>query len=240
MPPRAPQIKKSDMEIEMSIKFAKQNIFVPELRQIVADAMWRGFNFIRTNFESLIMKGMIFGGAGWYSVEQLPAWKWLNSQEGFAQLGFTDSSEPIKLLLALVNSFEVNTIGRPVVRRQSVNMGLEMKFFDINQIAAKTIHPAAGTGNLDSNRSWFDWVYRGLAVTEPADFTKVRSTSNAPRSSAIAGSAKGIMKNYGTGLWSVPPRFRLDLNRLISKNEKKITSVLERNITHQMNIYLRS
>jgi len=225
----------------MNVVFENKGVFVPEIRQLTADAIWRGMNYIRWNFQTLIMHGLIYGGPGWYSLEQLPSWRWINSQEGFAQLGFVTGNEPIALLNEMYESFEVKTIGGPNVTRTSGKLGLLMKFFDIDRLAAATRHPAAGQGNLDANRSWFDWVWRGRAITEPAQFVRVKPNNPLPRSNLIAGTAKGIMTKYNTGgLWVVPPKFRLDLNKLIERNEQKIILTLEHHLVKQMNIYLRS
>ena len=231
-------VGQKDIAIEMSFKLSNTST-LPELKKLVAKGMWHGMKFFKTNFERLIMAPLIFGGAGFKSIEQYAAWKWINSEERMAQLGFASTAEPIKLLLALMNSYELQLRGNPKAGGKStrMNVALDVKMFDIDDISRQLMHPAAGKLGLASDRSWFDWVYKGRAISEPAKFTKTGPKQGA-RSSIIAGSEAGLMTDIGTGLWSVPPRYRLDLDLLFTTNEEKILQVMSDTIATQTTKYL--
>lgn len=224
-----------DIAITMNIKFNEQKA-IPELRAWIARGMWYGLKFFEKHFEQLVMTPMILGGPGWRSIEQTAGWKWIISSKGFGQLGFADRGEPYKLLVLLLNSYEVAVKGKPGTGG-NFNIRLQWNFFDLDKLSAGTIHPAAGKLGLASDRSWFDWVYKGRAISEPAKFTKT-GPRRGVRSSLTAGSDAGMMTRKGQGLWQVPPRFRLDLEGLIKANEKKILRVLEDTVVTQLQRYL--
>lgn len=230
-------IKSSNIEVTMSLKM-DDALAIDSIKRAVGKGIAIGAREFRDNFDKQVMTPLILGGPGWYSLEQTPSWKWINSEAGFGQLGFSDSSEPLKLLTAMLSSYEVQVhtkIGK------QINIRIQMKFFDIERLTDLTRHPAAGehsAPNMDPNRSWLDWVLKGKALSEPAKFVQ---TGPAPkvRSSAIAGSKAGLMKNYGKGLWEVPPRYRLDLKTLVERNEKKIVGLLEKTLAKAVSKYLK-
>lgn len=233
------QISQNDISIEFNLKFNEAKA-IPEIRAWIARGMWYGLKKFEKNFETLVMTPLCFGGPGWKSVEQYGAWKWINSPAGMGQLGFTDAGQPLKLLVAMFRSYEVNVTGKPGTGG-NFKLSLNMKFFDADKLAAATPHPAAGKDsapNLDADRSWFDWVFKGRALSEPAKFVKTGPKSGA-RSSAIAGGEAGLMTEYNDGgLWQVPPRFRLDLEKIVLDNQDKIIRVMEDVVTTEMIRYL--
>jgi hypothetical protein len=223
-----------DFEIEMKINLDEGNAF-PQMKKILSDALFYAFRYLRIHFEKLIMTPMVLGGKGWRSVEDTASWRWINSPEGFGQLGFTDATQPLGLLIHLLSSWKADV--NATLGGGSFKVGVDFGIFDIDDLIAKTPHPAAGTGNLPSSRSWFEWVYKGIALQEPAKFVKTGPRPGA-RSSAIAGSDAGIMHPKSTGLWQVPPRFRLDLEALVDRNQDKIITTIEHVVITQMNKYL--
>jgi hypothetical protein len=234
----AAAIKQSDISIEMNLKFNEQKAY-PQLRAWIARGIWHGMKFFERHFDKYIMQPLIFGGPGWKHIEKYGFWKWLTSPAGFGQLGFSDPNEPFKLMLLLVNSYEVRVTGNPGTDGRG-KMKLEMNFFDVDHISRNTIHSAAGKDsapNMASDTSWFDWILKGKALTEPAKFVKTGKHEGS-RSSDIAGSSAGLMTDYGSGLWQVPPKFRLDLEKLITDNEDKIVRVMEEVIVGEMQRYL--
>lgn len=229
------EIKESDISITISFKLNEQKA-IPQLRAWIARGLWYGLKKFERDFELLVMTPLILGSPGWKSLEQYGSWKWINSPAGFGQLGFSDRGEPLKLLILLMQSYEVKVSGKPGTGGR-FDLRLNMKFFDTDKIRANTIHPHAGDLGLPGDRSWFDWVLKGRALTEPANFVKTGPTQGS-RSSKIAGSQAGLMKDKGTGLWSVPPKYRLDLVKLIEDNEDKIIHVLQDTVINEMIRYL--
>lgn len=226
-------IKPSDVDIELSLKFDVKGII--DMKKALAKAIRFGMLEFKAHFEDLVMVPLVFGGSGWKSVEQTAAWKWINSPAGWGQLGFFDSREPLKLLTTMFRSYRVRVTGNTGA---SPKLRLEMDFFDIDMMRRATIHPAAGNLGLPGDRSWFDWVYSAQPLSEPAKFVKTGPTPGS-RSSAIAGGSAGLMADKGNGLWTVPPRYRLDLEALVKRNEGKIVRVMENTIVKAMNRYLK-
>jgi len=235
------QLKAADIAIQMSIKWNEKTV-IPVLKGHIGNAAWHGMQYFKDNFETLVMAPLVLGGRGWKSVESSPSWKWINSSTGLGQLGLTDANTPLKLLFYMLKSFEVNITGKPGVgKRGKLKLRMTMKLFNVTEMRKRTLHPAAGQGNLDPNRSWFDWVWKGKAISEPAKFVRTGQKNKSPRSYAIAGSDAGLMNTKsGGGFWSVPPRYRLDFEKLLKQNENTIIRTMNDAIVTGMNRYLRS
>ena len=189
----------------------------PEIKSALKNAAPK----IQQDFYLEIVLPLIFGGRGWYSISDTPTWKWLNSEDGYAQMGFTSRGEPYKLLNAYYGAWFCN-----VLSDGSISWG----FGDVSKLISETIHPAAGTGHLSSNRSWFEWLE---GTSEPAYFRKASDArrkgkkGRRGRAGPIAGEAAGVMTKYRKGIWNVPLRYQLDIDNLLDRNERKIQRVLE-------------
>lgn len=213
--------KLSDSTIEINLKI-NEEMGIPHLRDILAKYMKIASIYIANNFQSIIIDPLILGGKGWKPFVETQSWKWLNSPRGYAQMGFSNALEPLKLLNALRSSWKVH----PVYQiGESTYVGFTFSLFNIDEIRRQTIHPNAGELKLPSGRSWFDWVYDGIALIESGYHFKKTGPKKGARSSLIAGSEAGLMKTGG--LWQVTPRFRVDLDGLIKKNEDKITRTIQ-------------
>jgi hypothetical protein len=214
-------------EIQVGFKFSVPEA-VAEIRAILSTAIENAFIFIERNFQVLIVDRLLYGGKGWSPLIETAGWKWINSPRGLAQLGFTNSLEPYNLLSAIGSSMMLTRVTRLNKASDSVYIGLVFKIGRLEDIYRNTIHPAAGTLKLPSDRSWFQWVYSGKALKEKnVKFTRT-GPSKGVRSSAIAGAEAGKMTK-GT-FWEVPPKFRIDLDKLIDRNRDKMTNVITKTI----------
>jgi hypothetical protein len=83
-------------------------------------------------------------------------------------------------------------------------------------------------------------VWKGKAIREPGKFVRKTGGIKSARSYDIAGGYAGIMNTNATGFWTVPPRFRLDFEKLIKQNENAIVRIMNDAIVGGMNKYLRS
>lgn len=197
---------------------------VMEFRDLLADGIRLGFRFVAKNFKTLIIDRLLYGGKGWKSLQETAGWKWMNSPKGFAQLGFSNPLEPLRLLVVLSQSFYVKEEWRFNKQSGSVYIGFKFGWANLGEIISKTIHPAAGTLGLAADRSWFEWMYAGKPISEKRVDFKKTGPGRGVRSSAIAGGEAGIMKP-GSG-WEVPPSFRIDLEKLFVRNEDRINKVI--------------
>jgi hypothetical protein len=211
------------MAINMGIKFDVPRA-LGEMRGILASAISDAFDFVVKDFKGLIVDNLVSGGRGWYGLVDTQTWKWINSPKGFAQLGFSSTHEPMKLLMALKSSFYVKKEYRLNKSSDSMYIGLAYGWANLKYLHDETIHSAAGKLNLPSDQSWFDWLYAGAPEEEAGYHFKKTGPRKGVRSSVIAGAEAGLMKTGG--LWKVSPGFRLDLDRLFEKNEDRITKVI--------------
>ena len=212
-------------EIEINLKI-DENLAIPHLMDILSKYIVKGVDFIEKNFQSIIIDPLIFGGKGWKSFVDTSSWKWINSPKGLGQLGFTNPLEPLKLLNILRSSWKVHKIVTTNVTTGGITLiGFNFSLFNLEEIKKHTIHPAAGKLNLPSNRSWFEWIYAGIALKETGYHFRKTGPTRGSRSSSIAGGEAGLMKKGG--LWQVSPRFRLDIDKLIEQNEDKITRTIQ-------------
>lgn len=212
------------MQITFAIQFPADEAYA-EIRDVLADSLKAAIDFMEKNFQSLIIDQLIFGGKGWKALVDTPSWKWLNSPKGFAQMGFSSALEPLKLLTALRFSWKFQPEFRFNKSAGSMYVGFKFQWANIDALRKATIHPAAGQLNLPADRSWFDWIYSGIALQEVNYHFKKTGPRKGVRSSIIAGAEAGLMKKGG--LWQVTPRFRLDLDALLARNEDKIAKTIE-------------
>lgn len=219
-------------EFDASIKLEIENLSeaLAEIKSIMKEAVDHAFKKLVDNFESIIITPLIFGGKGWYGIVNTQAWKWINSPQGYGQLGFSSPGTPYQLITAYLKSWEVSY----------VDGGLKFNFGDIEKIRAMTKHPYAGKGNLPSDRTWFDWIYDGQhRVTEPAKFRRTGPRKGV-RSSKIAGQSAGRMIKYKKpgSLWKVKPIFKLDMDYFLDRNRNKIISTIEKFIAAEISEYI--
>lgn len=212
-------IDPSSIEIEFKLDSLQEAEI--DIGQTLTIGIDKAMKFIKNNFQTLIIDGLILGGAGWKPFVNTAAWKWLNSTKGYGQLGFFNPAEPIKLLNILRKSWEVTL----VKGTSGLNTGIRFNWADIAQIKTKTIHPSAGELRMPSGRSWFEWLYAGKPLKEEGYSFKRTGPMEGVRSSAIAGPDAGRMVKGG--FWEVSPRYRVDLDGLWIRNEKKIIRTLE-------------
>lgn len=212
----------------IKIQFNIPNIKEAErhLAELLGEAMDDTFKSLVREFGSIIIDPLLFGGPGWKPFIKTAAWKWINSPRGYAQLGFSSTIAPFTLISALRRSWSAKAISR----RSAANFtyGIEFSWANIEDIYRATVHPAAGKGGLRTGFSWFEWVYAGLPMREEG--FKFKKTGPAPgvRSSSIAGAEAGRMTTGG--FWEVPPRFRVDIDKLWERNERKISMTIEKYI----------
>lgn len=219
-------------DIKLSLKLYNQDI-VDSTKLDLLTAARLAAPSIKQDFYLNIVFPLIWGGQGWYGIHDTPTWAWLNSEDGYAQMGFTNRGEPISLLNSYLTAWECDVLP---------DGSISWSFGDTEKLIKGTIHPAAGKGNLSSTRSWFEWL-EGLS--EPAKFTRAidkRRANDVPgkrgRAGGIAGDKAGIMTKYKKGLWAVPDRFQLDIDTLLSKNERKIERELSRMYVQHIQKYL--
>jgi len=196
-----------------------------ELRWVLGDMLIEAVDFVVTHFKTIIIEPLILGGKGWKPFVQTSSWRWINSPKGYGQLGFSNAAEPNKLLHAILASWEVKKVVRFNPNSENMYIGLIFRFADLGKLRQATIHPAAGRGKLPSDASWFDWIYKGVAMPESGFHFRRTGPIKGSRSSAIAGPEAGLMKPGG--FWQVTPRFRFDLDRLIEVNENKIAITIQ-------------
>jgi hypothetical protein len=194
-----------------------------EIAKILAVAIDKAFRNLVADFKDVIINRLLFGGKGWKPLVNTAAWKWLNSPKGYAQLGFTSPATPLKLLVILSKSWNAKVVSRK--SGPSINVGIQFNWANLEDIFRATIHPSAGKLNLPAGRSWFEWVYAGLPLQEEGFKFKKTGPSPGVRSSSIAGAEAGRM--VAGGMWQVSPRFRVDLEKLWERNNKKITRTIE-------------
>lgn len=218
----AKKVQPTDIEIEFTpdIKACEW-----ELRVALGKPLINAANFVVDNFQNIIINPIVMGGKGWKALVQTSSWKWMNSTKGFGELGFSNVMEPWKLIHAILASWECKPIIKFDPNNENVAIGFYFKFADIDKLRKATTHPAAGQLNLPSDASWFDWVYKGIALTENGFHFRRTGPTRGSRSSVIAGPDAGLMKKGG--LWQVTPRFKLDLDRLIEMNEDKIAITIQ-------------
>lgn len=189
-------------------------------------AIDRAFRKLVADFQDTIIDRLVFGGPGWKALTSTAAWKWLNSPKGYAQLGFSSPASPLTLLNILRKSWNAKVVSKKA--GPSLNVGITFNWANLEEIYRSTIHPSAGKLNLPAGRSWFEWVYAGLPLKEEGFHFKKTGPSPGVRSSSIAGNEAGRMAVGG--MWQVSPRFRIDLDQLWAKNEKKIVKTIEKYI----------
>lgn len=215
MPISTPKFK---MDVKVTYDFPYKD-FEAQVVPIVQEGLKHAMKVLKNDFFDLIIKPLVRGGAGWYSIKDTQTWKWINSKDGYGQLGFTDMNQPYKMLSIYEKTYYVN------LNEQTLEFG----FGDIDALSTGLKHTAAGTGNLPADRSWFDWIYEGVHFkTEPAKFRRTGPRKGV-RSSAIAGPYAGRMIKYrkAGSLWEVPPRYRLDMDKFLERNEEKIQKTIE-------------
>jgi len=205
--------------------FIDEDVAIPELRMVLAESIENAIDSVIANFQSLIVDQLIYGGKGWKAIIETSSWRWINSPKGYGQLGFSSPTEPLKLLNALRYSWSAKKVVHINAASESVYIGINFKFAELDKLRKATIHPAAGHGKLPANQSWFDWVYSGIAMQEEGFHFRKTGPAKGSRSSAIAGADAGLMKPGG--LWQVTPRFRLDLDKLIDQNADKINNTIQ-------------
>lgn len=220
-----------NFDVKIDLEFDIQGVEY-QMQQLVREGIKFAFADIKDNFFVDIIYPLIYGGRGWYGIKDTPCWQWINSRKGIAQLGFSSNLEPKKLIEVYRRAWEVTPIEN--------GMGLSFSFGDIQQIRHALIHPQAGKLNLPSDRSWFDWIYEGQYFrTEPAKFIQLGSGKGI-RSSNAAGQYAGKMSNYkkANAKWSVPKRYRLNIDYLLDRNKEKLRASLENTISIAINDYL--
>lgn len=216
-----------------------KNTMASQMKAGIGVGIKRGFKFINDNFDALIVFPLIIGGKGWRGYMDTASWKWLNSPQGWAQLGFTQTTEPFKLIVAMKRSWSCRAFGAPKAVAKNNAIGIEFKLWSLSELLTATQHPAAGKLNMPANRSWFEWIYKGMAVAEPASFQKT-GPMPAVRSSKIAGGFAGRMTTKdGAGFWQVPPKFRADFDKLLDQNRKKIENTIRDNLVRSINASLK-
>jgi len=227
-----PKTGPGSSKIEMS--FTIENIpgVEIEIASILADSIDKAFKKLSQNFQDLIIDPLILGGGGWKPLIKTAAYKWLTSPKGYAELGFTNALTPLVLLSALRKSWDIKVISRRTGK--TINTGVVFNWANLEEIYRATEHPAAGKQGLPSGRSWFEWLYAGLPLKEDGFHFKKTGPAPGVRSSSIAGADAGRM--VAGGFWQVKPRFRVDLDKLWSRNEKKITRVIENYISNQITL----
>lgn len=202
-----------------------------QVSRIIGDIMEEATVYIMTNFQSLVIDRLVYGGQGWYGIVNTPMWDYVSSKRGAGEIGFTSHLQKYSLLVAYLDSWQIKKIR---------GGGFEFMFGDITVIRRATKHPAAGIGKLPSNRSWFDWlcINEFYVEKEPAAFLK--TGKKGARSYKVAGSEAGIMKKFGffkrhknteqkalpRKSWHPPTKALFSPERLLNKNKVKITSVI--------------
>lgn len=217
-------------EIKLNLSFDVED-FEQQITTIVQGGIQYAFKNLEKDFYHEIIFPLIYGGPGWYGIVDTPTWRWITSETGVAQLGFSNGLEYRKLLKAYEKSWYMNTVG---------SNAIDFGFGDIEKIRSMTRHPNAGRGHLPADRSWFDWIYEGVHFkTEPAKFRRTGSKKGV-RSSSAAGPFAGRMIKYRKpgSLWSVPPRYRLDMDKFIEKNADKIQRTIDEYISLGIEEYI--
>lgn len=213
-------------KISIAFVIDSMNQAEKDIANTLSIAIDSAFRRLAADFQDVIIDNLVFGGPGWKPIVKTAAWKWINSAKGYAQLGFSSPATPLRLLKILRKSWNVKVVSKK--KGPSLNVGIKFNWANLEDIYRATIHPHAGQLGLPTGRSWFEWVYAGLPLREEGFKFKKTGPSPGVRSSSIAGGEAGRM--VPGGMWQVTPRFRIDLDQLWAKNEKKITKTIEKYI----------
>ena len=209
--------------IKIAFVIPDMNAAEAQIAALLSDVLKDAFQDLVKDFGPLIIDPLLFGGPGWKPLIKTAAWKWLTSPKGYAQLGFYSALVPFTLLTILRKSWTATMTTSAT--KQGASYGINFAWANIDEIYRNTVHPSAGKGQLRGGFSWFEWVYAGLPLREEG--FKFKKTGPAPgvRSSSIAGAEAGRMVEGG--FWEVSPRFRVDIDNLWERNEKKIEKTIE-------------
>ena len=213
--PGVKYIDSSKIKISLDINI---NEAEADIARVLAISIDRAMRFMAKNFQTIIIDPLILGGQGWKPFINTASWKWLNSPKGYAQMGFSSGTTPLRLLNILRKSWTAKAVSRKTGKGLSI--GFFFNWADLSEVFKATIHPSAGQLNLPAGQSWFEWVYAGAPLREEGFHFKKTGPSPGVRSSSIAGAEAGRMVQGG--FWEVTPRFRVDLDKLWLRNEKKI------------------
>lgn len=218
----------SKVVVEFNIKNVRQA--EADIGSVLAIAIDRAFRNLTKDFQDVIIDRLVFGGTGWKPITNTAAWKWINSPKGYAQLGFSSPASPLTLLNILRKSWNAKVVSKKA--GPSLNIGVEFNWANLEEVYRATTHPHAGQLGLPAGRSWFEWVYAGLPLKEEGFKFKKTGPSPGVRSSSIAGAEAGRM--IQGGFWQVTPRFRIDLDKLWERNEKKIVKTIENYVANEI------
>lgn len=222
-------------DVKMNIEF-DINQWALDVEDIMREGVKYAFNELHGAFRDIIIMPLIYGGPGWHAITNTMAWKWINSQQGYGELGFAKTTEPRKLLKAYESAWNVS------LDLNQNGGAIKFNFGDVEMLRSATRHPKAGRGHMKSDRSWLDWIYEGVHfATEPAKFRRTGSKKGIV-SSNIAGPFAGRMIKYRKegSLWSVKPLYRLDMDKFLDKNRDKLQSTIENFLVLGFKDYIES
>lgn len=206
-----------DLQAVLDVEFDHTNISA--LKKALNKRWNKTVDRITPGLSNRLPKLMVDGGGNFKAFVNTKLFRFLNTPEALAELGFV-TIQPLyeDLLPSLRDTIKV-------VNNKKKLRVIQIDMIDMQMVSRATIHRSAGTGQL-GQISWFvDWIISGLPVQ---DYSFERTGPPIPRSSRIAGAEAGLMvPSRGGGFWQFPPIYKYAIMEWLQSNIPAITRLVE-------------